>query len=233
MNNDRIIKYENVRNEKYQIVNFHKNGTIEHLLINEFETAAGKDYIVVGKLTSSIPAITKEGTGWTQIVDNVVSRYKTQADSLRKKNDDSYSEVANIPNFFLTKEGYDLITHKFLFTNKEIIRTVCADQKGYNCFDNEFENFRSLDFYEKVYTLRDYEFQNLDISNLMEYTNANFNKCKRVIELAVREGVLPMDVVQEFFSSSDNFQILNSIVMTIEAINTIREKNKNKGNMKK
>lgn len=238
--NDNIIKYENVRNENYQMINFHKNGTIEHLLVHEFETDNGKDYLVVGKSTASIPEIVKEGTGWSNIVARAVSVYKNSPENVLKNNESTYYEVGNIPNFYFTKEGYDLVTHKYSFTNNEIIRTVSVDrqQRGnemcymneYRFLDgNEFEYFRTFDFYEKIYTLRDYEFQNLSIANISAYISANFDKCKRVIALAVQEGVLPREVMEEFFSSSDNLEILNGMVVAIEAINTIRERNKNKG----
>lgn len=237
--NDNVIKYENIRNENYQMINFHKNGTIEHMLVHEFETDKGKDYLVVGKSTASIPNIVKEGTGWSNIIARVVSMYKNNPEIVLNSNETTYYDVANIPNFYLTKEGYDLITHKFLFTNNEIIRTVSVDrqQRGNAmCFMNEYklldgseiEYFRTFDFYEKVYTLRDYEFQNLSITNLSSYISANFNKCKKVIALAVQEGVLSSEVMEEFFSSSDNLEILQAMVVAIEAINTIREKNKGK-----
>ncbi len=237
--NDNIIKYENIRNENYQMINFHKNGTLEHMLVHKFETDKGKDYLVVGKSTASIPNIVKEGTGWSNIIARVVSMYKDNSEMVLNSNETTYYDVANIPNFYLTKEGYDLITHKFLFTNNEIIRTVSVDrqQRGNElCFMNEYklldgseiEYFRTFDFYEKVYTLRDYEFQNLSITNLSSYISANFNKCKKVIALAVQEGVLSSEVMEEFFSSSDNLEILQAMVVAIDAINTIREKNKGK-----
>ena len=243
MNNNKIIKYENVRNENYRMINFHKNGTIEHMLVHEFETDNGKDYLVVGKSTASIPNIVKEGTGWSNIIAKVVSIYQNNSEMVLNSNETTYYDVANIPNFYLTKEGYDLITHKFLFTNNEIIRTVSVDrqQRGNEmCYMNEYklldgseiEYFRTFDFYEKVYTLRDYEFQNLDIANLSSYVSANFNKCKKVIALAVQDGVLFRQAMEEFFSSGDNLEILNQMVVAIEAINTInaiRERNKNKG----
>lgn len=236
MNNDKIIKYENVRNENYQMINLHKNNDIEILLVHEFETDKGKDYIVVGKSIAGIAETNKEGATWCNIISEVVSAYKNDTDVL-ENNFDTYQKVENIPYFFLTKEGYDLITHRFLYTNNEIIRTiglVSAGNLAYKDYqilkyDSKYA-FMSFNDYENSYILRPEEFENMNFFNMISFVKANLNKVKEFIS----SNDIYSDYVRNisfnyagFSIPTDGLKFLKSAVNTIDTYNLIQKDNTN------
>lgn len=234
MNDNVVIKYENVRNENYKLVSFNKNGTIEHLLIHEFETDRGRDYLVVGKSMAGISSINKEGATWCNLVSEVVSIYKTDSTTL-ENNDETYQKVENIPYFYFTKEGYDLITHRFLYTNNTINKTiglVSAGNMAYKDYQvlkyNSEYAFISFNDYESRYILRPEELENIDFGNMMIFIKANLNKVKKYIDFDNKYS----DYVRTILFNSagisappDFLNFLSSAVTTIEAYNKIYKEN--------
>ncbi len=231
MDND-IIKYENVRNEKYYTINLNKNNNIEILLVHEFETDKGKDYIVVGQLKVGISDVNKEGATWCNIISEAVSAYKNDS-SVLENNEDTYQNVFNIPHFYLTKEGYDLITHKFLNTNNEIIRTVglvTAGNLSYKDYTvlkhgNEYA-FMGFDDYDKLYIMRPEELENMAFQDMVSFVKINLNKVKRFINFnnnyseCVRISLFNYSGVS---ISTDGFEFLKSAVNTIDIYNDMRK----------
>lgn len=232
--NDNIIKYENVKNESYHMINFHKNNDIEILLVHEFETDKGKDYIVVGKSEAGLPNATKEGATWCNLISEVVSMYKTDSTVL-ENNVDTYQKVENIPYFYFTKEGYDLITHRFLYTNNEIIRTVGLVSAGglsYKDYQvlkyNAGYEFMVFNDYEEQYILRSEELDNMNFFNMILFIKANLNKVKKYISFNDRYSDY---VCMTLFNSAglsaptEFLKFLKSSVNTIEDYNLIKGEN--------
>lgn len=232
MNNNEIIKYENVKNEHYYMINLHRNNDIEILLINEFETDKGNDYIVVGKSTAGIANKNKEEATWCNLISEAVSAYKTDSTVL-DNNEDTYKKVANIPYFYPTKEGYDLITHKFLNTNNEIIRTVGLVKSGDSSYkdytvlkyNNEYA-FMSFDDYDKIYLLHPEEFEKMNLQNMVSFVRANLNKVKLFINFNnnysdyVRMSLFNYSGVS---ISTSGLEFLKSLVNTIDIYNGMRK----------
>lgn len=230
---NRIIKYENVRNEKYYMINLHRNNDIDILLIHEFETDKGNDYIVVGESKAGITNVTRESATWCNLISETVSAYKTSA--ILDNNEDTYQKVVNIPSFYLTKEGYDLVTHKFLFTNNEIIRTVGlvtagnSSYKDYEVlkYDNKYA-FMSFDDYDKIYILRPEELENMSIQSMVLLVKNNLNKVKRFISFNnnysdyVRISLFNYSGVS---ISTSGLELLKSVVNTIDIYNNMRKEN--------
>lgn len=234
MEETNVVKYENVTNEAYNIITFNNKRNLEYMLVHDFDNEFGKNYLVIGKFTKDITTISKDGAVYREIIKKVISKYKDDKQELFKCNSDKYYEATIIQNFLFTKEGYDLVTHKFLFTNGEILRTIKIDQQDFdntkyyaNAYhyvnSNVDDVFMPFDYYEKYYTLRQEEFQNLDINNIFAYTRANFAKIKNVIEMS---SVLNPEF-REINGSANDLETLGIMIGTIEAINTLREKRKN------
>lgn len=234
MNNGKVVKYDNVKNENFSIFNFNNNGKMEYMLIHDFDTEYGKDYLVIGKFVGDMTDISKNAAVYKEIIKSVITKYKDNKEEIIKYNGDKYYEANIIQNFLFTKEGYDLISHKFLFTNGEILKTIVVEQQEYNgqmYYSNEYhsisddkkEDFMPFDYYEKYYTLRQEEFQNLDINNIFAYTRANFYKIKNV--MAASEVL--HSSFREIKGSINDLEALNIMVEAIEAINTLNEKQRN------
>lgn len=236
MNNDEIIKYENVRNENYQMINLHRNNDIEILLVHEFETDKGKDYIVVGKSTAGIANTTKEGATWCNLISEVVSTYKNIG-TVSVDNEKIYNKVENIPNFYFTKEGYDLITNRHSYTNNEIIRTVGlvsagnSSYKDYTILKYGIEYaFMLFDDLEKIYILRPEDLKKMNFLNIMSFVGANLNKVKKFIYFNdnfsdyVRLSLFNYSGVSIL---TDGLEFLKSAVSTIDAYNLIQKDNTN------
>lgn len=231
---NRIIKYENVRNEKYYMINLHRNNDIDILLIHEFETDKGNDYIVVGESKAGITNVTRESATWCNLISEAVSAYKTDTTVL-DNNEDTYKKVANIPRFYPTKEGYDLITHKFLNTNNEIIRTVGLVKSGDSSYkdytvlkyNNEYA-FMSFDDYDKIYLLHPEEFEKMNLQNMVSFVKANLNKVKCFINFNnnyseyVRFSLFNYSGVS---ISTSGLEFLKSLVNTIDIYNGMRKEN--------
>ncbi|MCI9435446.1 MAG: hypothetical protein HFI86_09315 [Bacilli bacterium] len=231
---NRIIKYENVRNEKYYMINLHRNNDIDILLIHEFETDKGNDYIVVGESKAGITNVTRESATWCNLISEAVSAYKTDTTVL-DNNEDTYKKVANIPRFYPTKEGYDLITHKFLNTNNEIIRTVGLVKSGDSSYkdytvlkyNNEYA-FMSFDDYDKIYLLHPEEFEKMNLQNMVSFVKANLNKVKCFINFNnnyseyVRLSLFNYSGVS---ISTSGLEFLKSLVNTIDIYNGMRKEN--------
>lgn len=231
MNDNRVIKYENVRNESYQMINLSKNGVLETLLVHEFETDRGKDYLVVGQSKAGIHNINKEGIGWCNIISNVVSAYKNSPKTVLESNESTYYNVANIPNFYFTEEGFDLVSHKYVFT-KDIIRTVYLDKNvnsvynNYGSFDgNPDTKFMSFEYLEKNYTIKLEEYSKFDLETFVKYARANFIHLRNVYFSSPYKNeendkeLLSVDGVDR---NKLEEQILYNLIMVIEAYNTLK-----------
>ena len=128
----KIVNYNNIRNEQFNIVNFNNNGNLEYLLVHSFENDLGNDYFVIGKFNGDVASILKDGNVYKEVIKKIILKYKSERENILENNSDKYYEISLIHNFLFTKEGYDLVTHKFLFTNNEVIKTVEIEQQNIN-----------------------------------------------------------------------------------------------------
>lgn len=228
MNNDNIIKYENVKNEDYKIISFNKSGNPEYFFVHDFENEQGHDYLVVGKYIGKISDLVKRGTVIQATTSVVTNLYKDDPNGLRKYN---RYDAANFSDVLFTKEGYDLVTHKFLFTDGNIIRTVKIDQNDYRnttYYGNKYssvstendELFKPFSYYETKYMFRQEEHENLSFNNFMDYTYANLKKVKSIISSSELR-----DRVDQLTISANEIETMTILVEAIDAFNTLHNKN--------
>ena len=212
--NNNVINYKNVYSEEYNIISFNNNGKLEYLLVHEFDNNLGHNYLVIGKFTQNIQNIKVDGVIYKNTIKRVIEKYKYNYKELLKNNTYKYYEVAFLKNILFTKEGYDLITHKFLFTNNEIIRTIKIEQnnvdginyytnKYYSLEDEQNDSFKEFDYYEKFYTLRKEEYENLEINNIFNYVKANYYKIKNIVLLEEFEMDI-LKIILEAIEKIDN-----------------------------
>ena len=229
----KIVKYDNIKNEQFNIINFNNNGNLECLLVHSFQNELTNDYLVVGKFNGDVASILKDGNVYKEIFKKVVLKYKNERESIFVDNSDKYYEIALINNFLFTKEGYDLVTHKFLFTDNEIIKTVEIEQQNINniqYFKNNYyflENskycFQLFDIYEKYYTLRKEEFERISLNNIFSYVSSNLKKVSNLVLLAKSLNVEDNEI-NSFYSDFELLNVLSKFINDINALMIKRQK---------
>lgn len=233
----KIVNYNNIRNEQFNIVNFNNNGNLEYLLVHSFENDLENDYFVIGKFNGDVASILKDGNVYKEVIKKIILKYKSERESILENNSDKYYEISLIHNFLFTKEGYDLVTHKFLFTNNEIIKTVEIEQQNINnvkYFKNNYyslecdvESFQLFDIYEKYYTLRKEEFERISLDNIFAYVRSNLKKVSNLVFLAKSLNVENSEI-NNFYSDFELLNIMSKYINDINALMLKRKRNEKK-----
>lgn len=233
----KIVKYENIRNEQFNIVNFNNNGKLEYLLVHSFENDLGNDYFVIGKFNGDVASILKDGNVYKEVIKKIILKYKSERENILENNSDKYYEISLIHNFLFTKEGYDLVTHKFLFTNNEVIKTVEIEQQNINnvkyfknnyySIDNIKNVFEQFDVFEKYYTLRKEEFEKISLDNIFSYVRSNLKKVTNLVFLAKSLNIENSEI-NNFYSDFELLNIMSKYINDINALMLKRKRNEKK-----
>lgn len=226
------VKYENVFNEEYKIINFNQNQNVEYLLVHDFVNDAGPQYIVVGKFIGVATEIKKNSVMTNYLIKNITEEYKNQEKFRNIMICNNYEQLSFLHNFLFTKEGYDLVTHKFLFTNGDISRTIKIEQirpyygNQYSPIIEENNNlFFEFDFLENNHWLNEDEFANLPLNNIIAYVNSNFIKVKNIIE----NNRSLQNRVDELIENANRIEKIQIYIGALDAINDYNQDiNKNK-----
>ena len=231
------VKYENVKNEKFSIINFNNKGNLEYLLVHSFENEVGNDYFVIGKFNGDVASILKDGNVYKEVIKKIILKYKSERESILEDNSNKYYEISLIHNFLFTKEGYDLVTHKFLFTNNEVIKTVEIEQQNINnvkyfknnyySIDNIKNVFEQFDVFEKYYTLRKEEFEKISLDNIFSYVRSNLKKLTNLVFLAKSLNIENSEI-NNFYSDFELLNIMSKYINDINALMLKRKRNEKK-----
>lgn len=227
-----FIDYNNVDEEKSTIY-LQKNGDI-YFLVYEYTNGINKDNIIIAKFSI------KHHTDWkdsyialaTQL-KSLIENYKLKFDIFKKRKIYDIKMNAILPygssdnsilnNLLFSKEGFELITNKFIFTDGLMERTVFFDNSkdDYDILikDNQLELFKPIKEFYFNYYLTDDELSRLTLEQILNYVDYNKTRLENVIITSDKK-------YQNEYFSLDNWQAENYYLASF--IDALMDFNKNK-----
>lgn len=178
MHNDVIINLKDVNCGQFRFVTMGKNNE-EELLIYAYDYNDTRKYIAIAKLTKNL-TVPEKLASITRL-EALMKSYSVTRELGKEYSEYDLTGLLDSPvgkNAEFTKEGYDLLNHKHLFSDGKLARTVYVyiDPEKYNHYgslepSNEelfkpFKSYNDLDLtpFEARYT------------DLKEYLNYHFKK---------------------------------------------------------
>lgn len=169
-------------------------------IIYEFIKNDVKDYIVIGKLLKEYIGDRKiRYIDWVALTNRLIKNQNLKDDKrtiLRNFEYHKFLDHDVTKTILFTKEGYDLITNKFLYTNSEIERTVdfnvIYSNDGEIRYDvkpfldkylqKEDIFFKPIEELENNYFLSDSQLKSMSEDNFLRYIKDNQGKLIRLLK---------------------------------------------------
>lgn len=192
--NNTIINYNNVEEEKNTIY-LQKNGDI-YFLVYEYTNGINKDNIIIAKFSVKPHSNWKDSyIALAAQLKSLIENYKLKLDIFKKRKIYDIKMNAILPygssdnnvvtNLLFSKEGFDLITNKFMFTDGLIERTIFFDNNSddYDILikDDQLELFKPIKEFYFNYYLTDDELSRLTLDQILNYVDYNKTRLENII----------------------------------------------------
>lgn len=187
------VNYRNISNEDIAQVCFVQGDHKEIVIMHEFVKNNKKDYVVLGKLKDEQSTLSgMEYVDWLVIARKLITNYKFKS----LPNNFEYEKFLKhniISNILFTREGYDLITNKFIYTNNLIdrsiiVKTSCKpDRILYESpVDGSIlsnENFFDIKYLDKNYFFTKRQINRMEKRNFVKYIKNNLKKINNIASI--------------------------------------------------
>lgn len=193
----KLIEFKNTTNEDIRILHYLDGSLKELLLVFEYDKNNTKDYILLGKVSGKSSNVTGSNLiEWLVTTRKLINKYKNYKE-IKTENSYEFEKFLNLKltnDMLFTREGYDLITNKFIYTNFEINRTV---EMKINHRDNKIfyepawlrdnndkfnkENFFDIIDLEDNYYFTDFELKNISLNKFIKYMVVNSEKISKLL----------------------------------------------------